>query len=417
MDRSDAGPPRRAGTRARGRDVPDARRGQQRHRVPRPAAPLRGRDPAHQPASCCWTSSARSAASTGLRAGCRSRPPGRRPTPSASTGRRPRAWMRRNLATGAGPHAARARHRGRLGGAAGGPVAAARALLHPLGGQPRDCSSRPSGGAQQDRFVGGSQLVALRMAEELGERVVLGAPVRRIEHGARRRHGPRRRRAAHAAGARSWRSRRRSPAASPTTRRCPATATSSPSACRWARSSSAWPSTTSPSGAARASRDRARATPGRSRSRATTRRRTARRASCSASSRAATRASSGAPPPRSGAPPSSTPSRACSARGRPSRDAYIEKLWAEEEFTRGCYGCHMPTGAWTSYGRALRPPIGAAALGGRRVRDRLERLHGRRGPLGRGRRARAARAPLVTRRPGGPAPPPSPRPPRPCPCS
>jgi monoamine oxidase len=39
------------------------------------------------------------------------------------------------------------------------------------------------GGAQQDRFVGGSQLVAIRMAEELGEWVVLGAPVRRIEHG------------------------------------------------------------------------------------------------------------------------------------------------------------------------------------------------------------------------------------------
>jgi len=39
------------------------------------------------------------------------------------------------------------------------------------------------GGAQQDRFVGGSQRVADRMAEELGESVVLGAPVRRIEHG------------------------------------------------------------------------------------------------------------------------------------------------------------------------------------------------------------------------------------------
>ena len=40
------------------------------------------------------------------------------------------------------------------------------------------------GGAQQDRFVGGSQRIALRMAEELGEeRVHLGAPVRRIEHG------------------------------------------------------------------------------------------------------------------------------------------------------------------------------------------------------------------------------------------
>ena len=40
------------------------------------------------------------------------------------------------------------------------------------------------GGAQQDRIVGGSQVLSLRIAEELGERVVLGAPVRRIEHDA-----------------------------------------------------------------------------------------------------------------------------------------------------------------------------------------------------------------------------------------
>jgi len=39
------------------------------------------------------------------------------------------------------------------------------------------------GGAQQDRFVGGSQLVSIRMAEELGDAVELSAPVRRIEHG------------------------------------------------------------------------------------------------------------------------------------------------------------------------------------------------------------------------------------------
>jgi monoamine oxidase len=39
-------------------------------------------------------------------------------------------------------------------------------------------------------------------------------------------------------------------------------------------------------------------------------------------------------------------------------DAYVELLWAEEEWTRGCYGCHMPTGAWTNYGPALHPPIG-----------------------------------------------------------
>ena len=38
------------------------------------------------------------------------------------------------------------------------------------------------GGAQQDRLEGGSQLLSLRLAERLGERVVLGAPVRRIDH-------------------------------------------------------------------------------------------------------------------------------------------------------------------------------------------------------------------------------------------
>ena len=40
------------------------------------------------------------------------------------------------------------------------------------------------GGAQQDRFVGGSQLISLRMAEALGDRVVLEAPVRQVEHDA-----------------------------------------------------------------------------------------------------------------------------------------------------------------------------------------------------------------------------------------
>jgi monoamine oxidase len=39
-------------------------------------------------------------------------------------------------------------------------------------------------------------------------------------------------------------------------------------------------------------------------------------------------------------------------------DAYLERLWADEEWTRGCYGCYMPTGTWTEYGPALREPIG-----------------------------------------------------------
>lgn len=40
------------------------------------------------------------------------------------------------------------------------------------------------GGAQQDRFVGGSQLVALRLADELGDRILLGSPVSGVTHDA-----------------------------------------------------------------------------------------------------------------------------------------------------------------------------------------------------------------------------------------
>ncbi len=39
------------------------------------------------------------------------------------------------------------------------------------------------GGAQESRFVGGSQTIALQMAAQLGSRVVLSSPVRRIEQG------------------------------------------------------------------------------------------------------------------------------------------------------------------------------------------------------------------------------------------
>lgn len=40
------------------------------------------------------------------------------------------------------------------------------------------------GGAQMSRFVGGSQLIAMKIARQLGQRVVLGSPVRQISHGA-----------------------------------------------------------------------------------------------------------------------------------------------------------------------------------------------------------------------------------------
>src|SRR3712207_414715 len=60
-------------------------------------------------------------------------------------------------------------------------------LLHVLfytrSGNGLDSLLSSEGGAQQDRFVGGSQLIALRVAEQLGDVVQLSAPVRRIEHG------------------------------------------------------------------------------------------------------------------------------------------------------------------------------------------------------------------------------------------
>ena len=37
---------------------------------------------------------------------------------------------------------------------------------------------------------------------------------------------------------------------------------------------------------------------------------------------------------------------------------YIERDWMAEEFSRGCYGAHFTPGVWTSYGHALRAPVG-----------------------------------------------------------
>lgn len=37
---------------------------------------------------------------------------------------------------------------------------------------------------------------------------------------------------------------------------------------------------------------------------------------------------------------------------------YIEQSWAEEEYTRGCYAGYMPPGVWSMYGPALRAPVG-----------------------------------------------------------
>jgi monoamine oxidase len=52
----------------------------------------------------------------------------------------------------------------------------------------------------------------------------------------------------------------------------------------------------------------------------------------------------------------------CFARyfGPAARDPleYLERDWMAEEYSRGCYGAHFTPGTWTSYGHALRSPIG-----------------------------------------------------------
>ncbi len=52
------------------------------------------------------------------------------------------------------------------------------------------------------------------------------------------------------------------------------------------------------------------------------------------------------------------PRCATSAPGPPTPTAYLEKDWSAEEFTRGCYGAHFAPGVWTSFGEALREPVG-----------------------------------------------------------
>jgi monoamine oxidase len=214
------------------------------------------------------------------------------------------------------------------------------------------------GGAQQDRFVGGSQLVPIRMAEGLGEeRIVLGAPVRRIQHGP---EGV----TVHADGA-TARGRRAIVAIPPAlagriaydpplsgyrdqlTQRMPLGTVAKCMAIYgepfWRAEGLSGQATsdrgpvrltfdnTPPDGSpgvllgfleGRHARELGRLRP--------EERRTA-VVDCFARLFG----------PRAGSP-----------------DDYVERLWAEEEWTRGCYGCHMPTGAWTNYGPALHAPIG-----------------------------------------------------------
>ena len=74
---------------------------------------------------------------------------------------------------------------------------------------------------------------------------------------------------------------------------------------------------------------------------------------------------------------------------------YIEKSWAEEEWSRGCYEGYTPPGVLTAFGPALREPIGPIHWAGTETRDEVERVHRRRAAIG---RARGPRNPRRTHR-------------------
>ena len=245
-------------------------------------------------------------------------------------------------------------------------LAAPRALLHPLGGQ-LDLLLDTEGGAQQDRFVGGSQRIAVAAGGGARRRsVVLGAPVRRIEHGAdgvtvhadgveRARAARDRRDPAHA---------RRPDRLRPAAARLPRPAHAADADGRVHQVHGdlrrAVLARRRPVG------QRRRATPGpltidlRQLAARRLARRAARLPRGALGARAGPRR-----PTTSAAPRCSTTSRACSARARRSPERYVERNWAEEEWSRGCYVGYTPPGVLTAYGpgaaRADRPaPLGRA---------------------------------------------------------
>lgn len=50
--------------------------------------------------------------------------------------------------------------------------------------------------------------------------------------------------------------------------------------------------------------------------------------------------------------------------------AYVDRDWSAERWTRGCYGAHLPPGAWTQLGPALRAPCGRIHWAGTETAER-----------------------------------------------
>ena len=237
VGRSDAAPHAGARARARGRDVPDLRRGRERVEWRGELVRYAARSRASTRPS--WPTSPRRMARLDRHgaAGARSRRRGARQGAPSGTARRSPPGC------GATLHAGGAEALFELvSRRVWAHEPADLSLLHVLfyihsGGRVRHADLDTDGGAQQHRFVGGSQLIALaRWPSALGDRIVLDAP------GAADRRRRRRRDASHADGVevRGRARDRRDPADAGRAdrlraRRCRAAATSSPSACRRAR--------------------------------------------------------------------------------------------------------------------------------------------------------------------------------------
>ena len=224
------------------------------------------------------------------------------------------------------------------------------------------------GGAQETRFVGGSQLVSQRLAERLGDDVVhLEAPVRRIEHGA---DG-----VTVVADGLTVRAQRVIVALAPTlagriaydpplpghrdqlTQRTPMGVVAKTHG-RVRRAVLARRRAQRPG--------HQRRRPGQADLRQLAAGRLARRAAGLRRGRPRARVRAAVAPTSAGRAVVDTFARLFGPRAaKPER--YIERLWSEEEYTRGCYGAHMPTGAWTAYGKALREPIGPIHWAGSEV--------------------------------------------------
>jgi monoamine oxidase len=92
------------------------------------------------------------------------------------------SWIRRNLRTGRGRATMRL-YMDLLFATEPATFSLLHALFYIRSGTSLDVLVRTSGGAQQDRLAGGSQTIAIKLAEGLGDAIRLGLPVRRVQYG------------------------------------------------------------------------------------------------------------------------------------------------------------------------------------------------------------------------------------------